>query len=83
MANQKRSSNNSIVVQSAILAAAQILVRVIGLLYVYPCSVSSVMWAMVIMAPLMKSISLSCFYPPMVSLRRWLSLWPAPGPERV
>ena len=36
MANQKRSSNNSIVVQSAILAAAQILVRVIGLLYRVP-----------------------------------------------
>ena len=36
MADQKKSSNSSIVVQSAILAAAQILVRVIGLLYRVP-----------------------------------------------
>ena len=36
MADKKKSSNNSIVVQSAILAAAQILVRVIGLLYRVP-----------------------------------------------
>ena len=36
MENQKKSRNNSIVVQSAILASAQILVRVIGLLYRVP-----------------------------------------------
>lgn len=36
MGNQKKTRNNSIVMQSAILAAAQILVRVIGLLYRVP-----------------------------------------------
>ena len=36
MGNQKKSRNNSIMVQSAILAAAQILVRVIGLFYRVP-----------------------------------------------
>lgn len=36
MGNKKNSRNNSIVVQSAILAAAQILVRVIGLFYRVP-----------------------------------------------
>ncbi len=36
MGDQKKSKNNSIVVQSAILAAAQILVRVIGLFYRVP-----------------------------------------------
>ena len=36
MGNQRKSRNNSIMVQSAILAAAQILVRVIGLFYRVP-----------------------------------------------